>query len=148
MLFEHIHTGEIVEVIGLYAMQNGTLRAKCLCDARLHPENEHNVSPTTVAMTIGYQCLRPIETPNWDEVKQNYSDDKYSELLESRRSSFRTNVNNSSKKIYSTEFKNCIDNGMPEDAAKIIAESKQKEYVEKRLERIADDNGTKRDTTW
>ena len=147
MKMKHKETGEIVIVIGYIAPDKNCRKthAICLCDARLHPGENGRKTPKdgTIEIEFPAKKLEPLELPNWDEVRQFYSDGEYEELLRSREDRFKKWLETAANSVEKQEMANLRKSGIADEAIITELAAKKKEaYIKSFLGPKNEDGGS------
>lgn len=134
MKMKHRDTGEIVFVIGYIAKPTKGVFARCLCDARLHPDRKgRGYGEGTVEMEIAAHMLGPIEMPDWKEIEALYPPTQFEQILKKKHEEHVRNVNNNAQSVYVKERAELLKDGIPEDEAERLATAKKEAYIESHL---------------
>lgn len=130
----HTATKEVVFVIGYYVNSKGTLMAKCLGDARLHPYDKGKLIAGSIMLTLTAEVLIPMDAVDWDSVNADtYPEGFYDKLYQSRFDERRKSLECSAIARYKQEYASCIKNGIPEDEAVRIAEETKAHFIEEKM---------------
>lgn len=151
MKMRHKETKEIVVVVGLCLKPDKGYYAKCLCDARLHPERAHKnqVMSGTVECEFPFKCLKPVVAPDWDEIKELYGEGEYESIISKKWEEHTRNVQNTGNSIYNQERAKLIEDGMDEETAEYLANQKRRDFMLSRLNPQSSENKPViRDTNW
>lgn len=134
MKMKHRDTGEIVFVIGYVAKPTKGVFARCLCDARLHPDRKgRGHGEDTVEMEIAAHMLGPIEMPDWKEIEALYPPTQFEQILKKKHEEHVRNVNNNAQSVYVKERAELLKDGILEDEAERLATAKKESYIESHL---------------
>lgn len=150
MKMKHRGTGEIVFVIGYVAKPTKGVFARCLCDARLHPDRKgRGFGEDTVEMEIAAHMLGPVEMPNWKEIEALYPPTQFQQILKRKQEENIRNVNNNAHSVFVNVKSELIKNGMPADIAEKKAKEQMEKYIESRLDTMdGEKTSVKRPTVW
>ena len=135
MKMKHKQTGEIMEVVGyvLHTSKKG-LMYRCLCDARLHPERAgRTFSENTVEVEVPFNSLKPLVSPDWNEVEGLYPPGEFERIRKAKEREFEVIVKNSANQIFSQELTRCMGNGMTEEDAVAAATKKRDEFLRSKM---------------
>lgn len=144
MKMKHRNTGEIVVVIGYVAKPTKGLFARCLCDARLHPDRQgRGFGEDTVEMEIAAHNLVTIERPNWSEIEALYPPSQFQQILKKKQEEHVRNVNQNAQSVFMKEKAEFLKNGLSEDLAESKAKEQMEKYIASRLNSVTEVRSTK-----
>ena len=133
MTMKHRDTGELVFVIGFFMKPTKGTYARCLCDARLHPERWGQRYEGSIEMEIAAHNLVPVELPKWNEIERLYPKGRFEQILKKKHEEHVRNVNNNAQSVYVKERAELLKDGILEDEAERLATAKKESYIESHL---------------
>ncbi len=149
MKMKHRDTGEIVFLIGYVVKPTKGVYARCLCDARLHPDRKgRGHGDDTVEMEIAAHMLRPVEKPDWNEIEALYPPTQFKQILRKRQEDHVRNINSNAYSVYMKERAELVREGVSEDEAERMANEKKDAYVKSRLESVEEGKADERSARW
>ena len=133
MTMKHRDTGEIVFVMGFFTKPTKGTYARCLCDARLHPERKGQRYEGSVEMEIAAHNLVPVELPRWNEIETLYPKGRFEQIRQRKLEEHRRNVECNAVAIYNQELSRLRKDGIPDDLAENMAARKREDFLSSRV---------------